>query len=191
VDIIDKPFIKDRVKGMFFITTKSVDKPRIYYYFTKNRLLSIYEKYGNLDVKTVRKVRRKYSLYRGWFRDYKGFLKEPYLAKKNPRMVDKVKEFVLKFGSRKTVNGEKLYDKKLVANLLNYSPTTISKYVNNGVLARDVDIITSNGNNATVITETGVLKLFKRKKENTRNLHLVMDREFFEWAEKRCMELGI
>jgi len=46
LDIIDKQFITERIKGVIFIASKEVNKPRIYYYFTKLQLLQIYEKYS-------------------------------------------------------------------------------------------------------------------------------------------------
>lgn len=189
VDMIDKPFLKDRVKGMFLITTKSTDRPRIYYYFEKARLLQIYEKYGNLDIKTIRKVRKKYSLYRGWFKDYKGFLKQPYLDKKNPRMVDKVKDFLLKYGTRRANDGQKVYDKNAVANFLGYTPGTIAQIIKTDLLEEGVDFVRSGMGKKGLITERGLIKIYKHRKENAKTLHGLLDSEFLEWAEKKMLEL--
>jgi hypothetical protein len=41
VDMIDRPFIEDRVKGLIFLTTKDTKRPRVYYFFRKKDLLKI------------------------------------------------------------------------------------------------------------------------------------------------------
>ena len=191
VDMIDKPFIKDRVKGLFLITTKSMDRPRVYYYFKKDKLLQVYEKYKNLDIKTLRSVRKRYSFYKGWFRDYNGRLKQAYLDKKNPRMVDKVKEFLNKYGTVKTNTGQKLYDKHYVAQMLQYSPSTVSTFLKTGVLERQVDVITSGNGTRNLITERGLLKMFIHKRGKGDGSCRLLDVDFCEYLEKRARELGM
>ena len=127
VEMIDKPFIKDRVKGFILITTKDVNRPRVYYYFTKNSLLKILEKYKNLDIKTISKVKNKYALFKGWFKDYNGDLKMDYLDKKNPRMLEKVDDFVSKYGDVKVV--EDVLTVCDVAEKTGYGKGTIQNYV--------------------------------------------------------------
>jgi hypothetical protein len=121
VDIIDKPFIKDRVKGFILITTKDNDRPRIYYYFTKASLIKILDKYKNLDIKTINKVKKKYAVYRGWFKDYNGDLKIDYLNKKNPRMIEKVDDFFNKYGDDCIVDEDSFVDTKFVSQATGYS----------------------------------------------------------------------
>jgi len=194
VDMIDKPFIKDRVKGLFLITTKDINKPRIYFYFKKSKLLQIYEKYGNLDIKTIKKVRGAYASYRGWFKDYTGFLKQDYLNKKNPRMVDKVRDFVLKYGNKKTANGEKVYDKHTVANMLHYSPSTIANFLKScnldtGVICRE-DIVDS-GSTKKFLKEKAVLKLYAYRVTKGHDIRQIVDPEIGEFLERRCREEGL
>lgn len=131
VDIIDKPFIKDRVKGFILITTKDKHRPRIYYYFTKNALVKIYEKYKNLDIKTIKKVRGKYALYKGWFKDYQGDLRMDYLNKKNPRMIEKVDDFFGKYGDKPVNN---LLGLKTLSELTGYATQTIRGLVSSNVI---------------------------------------------------------
>jgi len=101
LDMIDKPFIEERISGVIFIFTKTVNKPRLYYYFTKQKLLAMLEKYGNLKLTTIKKIAKKYAFYRGWFRPYNGPLWEPYMVKKRSRMNGKVDDFYMKYSNNK------------------------------------------------------------------------------------------
>ena len=98
-DYIDKTIIEEIIRGLVLITTKDTTRPRVYYYFNKERLLQVYEKYGNIKNKTLKKVCGKYSLWKGWFKEYKGTLKQEYLSLKLERMSNVVDEFADKFGS--------------------------------------------------------------------------------------------
>lgn len=139
LDMLDKAFIEERIKGVIFITTKDIDRPRIYYYFRKIDLLKIWRKYGNLKLDLLKKVRKKYAYYRGWFKDYKGHLLQPYLAKKDYRMLEKVKEFSKKYGKR-----EDLITRTEIRDMLQVSDITIRKYqdemLEKGIL-KDEDVI--------------------------------------------------
>lgn len=111
VEMLDKVFIEERIKGMIFVLTKDVDRPRIYYYFTKKGLLKMLEEYGNLKEKTIRDYGEKYAMYKGWFRKYEGPLLEAYLKKKDDRMSTKVTEFFETYGEawmNKTTVAKKL-----------------------------------------------------------------------------------
>lgn len=100
IDYLDKVFINERVIGVIFVATKSKDRPRLYYYFTKRKLLELYEKEENLKQRTLRKNAHKFAMYCGWFRAYKGDLLEPYLFKKNQRMDDKSLDFKNRWGNK-------------------------------------------------------------------------------------------
>lgn len=121
-DIIDKPFIKERVKGLIFIFTKSKDKPRLYYYFTKKGLLNIYDKYGNISLNTLKKYGKNYAFYRGWFTVYNGFLLEQYNNKKASRMIEKVGDFYKEFGGESWAQSE-------IAKECGVDPKTVSRHV--------------------------------------------------------------
>jgi len=140
MDIIDKKFVEERIKGMIVITSKH-PRVRTYFYFTKRSLLKIYNKYGNLRFDTITKVRRKYALYRGWFKLYNGKLLKPYLEKKADRMVDKVEEFQKQFGTDKL---KKLTSLK-VRRKLGVSPATFDKHhkilVDNGKLVLEDNFV--------------------------------------------------
>ena len=161
--MIDKPFIKDRLKGCFLITTKSIDKPRIYYYFDQNGLLRILDKYKNLDFKTIRKVRKKYAVYKGWFRDYKGPLRQPYLNKKNPRMHEKVDEFFAKYGAKYNLDNGKVLTAGKLKDLTYYSTTHIQRLVGQGVLVGGVDY--EVGSMPRRFFEHSILKIYDHQKE--------------------------
>lgn len=165
VDIIDKPFIKDRVKGFILITTKDKDRPRIYYYFTKNALIKIFEKYKNLDIKTIKKVKGKYALYKGWFKDYKGELKRDYLDKKNPRMIEKVDDFVNKYGDKEL---EDVLTTKSVSDLTNYTSDYIKNLVRNGTIPQHFCIRNEKGF-ITKFKKEILAFLYERKKRTSDN----------------------
>ena len=97
-EMLDKPFIEECVKGLIFIFTKDIKRPRLYYYFTKDDLLDLLEKHGNLKHRTLKKYAKQYAYYRGWFKDYNGPLKTAYLAKKMDRMEQKVDDFHTEYG---------------------------------------------------------------------------------------------
>jgi hypothetical protein len=68
IDMIDKPFIEERIKGLIYIATKDADVPRVYYFFRKRELLRIWEKYQSLKLPLLKKIARQYAYYKGWFR---------------------------------------------------------------------------------------------------------------------------
>jgi len=145
LDMIDKAFIKERIKGVIIITTKSTDRPRIYYYLTKKAIMQILEKYGSLDIPLLKKVVKKYALFKGWFKEYNGPLLKPYLMKKGQRMDEKIEEFAELYGSSA--------DKMSIADIskvLGISKRTIERYelelTSTGKLKLDRDItITATG----------------------------------------------
>jgi len=140
IDYLDKLFINERVTGVIFVATKTVDKPRLYYYFTKERLLEIFEKYENLKLKTLYNNRYR-ALYCGWFKKYKGALLDDYLIKKKERMEDKSKEFYEKYGSKITrkdlLSIQKVADKTLIS--VNILRKNVNNLIKRGVLVKDRD----------------------------------------------------
>jgi ABC-type dipeptide/oligopeptide/nickel transport system ATPase component len=116
VDMIDKHFIEERINGLIYVRTKDINRPRLYYFFPKKNLLKLWEKEKNLKMETLNKHRKTFSSYVGWFRDYKGCLREPYLKKKDNRMTEKVDYFYEKYG--KKLEQEKIYNVRQVAKML-------------------------------------------------------------------------
>lgn len=93
LDYMDKHFITERINGFYYIPQKMVGA-RPYYYFSRDNTLKIYKKYGNLTEKLLHKVRKKYAVYKGWFKEFPDCdLKRKYLEKKGVRMDEKVEEF--------------------------------------------------------------------------------------------------
>lgn len=139
VDYLDKVFIKDRVSGVIIVVTKSIDRPRIYYYFTKKRLLELLTKFGNLELEMLKKNAHRYALYCGWFKEYKGVLLKEYLAKKNARMEDKSLYFKNKYGTK--VRKEDLLSIQKIADTSLISYTVLKKnkdrLIDEGLLIKD------------------------------------------------------
>jgi len=145
IEMLDKVFIEERVKGFIYIATKDSDRPRIYYYFRKGDLLKLFEKEGNLKLPTIKKHAKKYAFYKGWFRAYKGKLLKAYGVKKRNRMEEKVSDFLKEFGRKdsKSLNE--------AARILTISKTTISKRLKEGWLVEGEDYYK---------TDSGYYKLF-------------------------------
>lgn len=176
VDMIDKPFIKDRVTGLFLIVTHDVDRPRVYYYFEKNKLLQILDKYKNLDYQTLKKVRKKYALYKGWFKDYDGFLKKDYLDKKNPRMEEKLTQFKNDFGNKDNTvlvdlygkSHDELFDSSYINVKAGYASSTLRKFRNEGVLLEGDHYVKLN-NSIVKYTKDGLDVLLKKRADRISN----------------------
>jgi len=100
LDMMDKFFVKERISNVILVL-KIGEKMRPYYYFNKKDILTILDKYGHLDLNLLKKVRKKYALYRGWFREYQGDLLKPYLEKKEERMQEKVQTFFESYSESK------------------------------------------------------------------------------------------
>ena len=94
---IQKDFIKEIVNGVIFTYTK-YKNVRLYYYFTKHQILDIFEKFKNLELRTLKKNAKKYAHHRSWFKDYNGFLLQPYIEKKDKRMDEKIEQFAMDWG---------------------------------------------------------------------------------------------
>lgn len=119
-DMIDKPFIEERIKRIILIYDKSPGK-RTYWFFKTEALLKIYETCGNLKLRNLIKM-RDLAHYKGWFREYNGKLKDAYLAKKQLRMDDKVDTFHEKWG------GTDKLTREAMAKKLSVSVRTIRRY---------------------------------------------------------------
>lgn len=93
-----RTFIEERMKGLIYIFTKDVDRPRLFYFFTKAGMLGLYDECkGVLSHRNIKRYAERYASYRGWFKDYKGVLLTPYKNKKLARMDVKVDSFFEKY----------------------------------------------------------------------------------------------
>ena len=141
LDILDKHFIEERIKGVIFIATKETKRPRVYYYFRKKDLLKMWEKYGNLKLNLLKKVKKQYAYYKGWFKDYNGPLKAAYMLKKNKRMDVKVDGFFDKYGL-----AEECINRAELKKITGLSESSIIRYekeaIENGMIEEE-DIIKS------------------------------------------------
>lgn len=157
VDMLDKVFVEERIKGLIFIVTKDKDRPRVYYYFTKDGLLRLFEKTkGKLTMKTLKKYAKEYAYYKGWFRAYTGKLSADYLKKKEARMVDKVEDFFKEFGQ------EDISTQADMAKTFGVDPSTVlrkkQELIKNGWLVEGEDY-TTNTQGKAFFTQTGKVKI--------------------------------
>lgn len=144
LDMMDKPIIEEiGVKGVIYIPRKT-PVLRYYFYFTKKAILQILEKYKNLKLETIHKVRKEYAYYRGWFKDYNGFLLKPYLDKKSRRMNEKIDAMYSKYGLQ-----EDMITTAEMARKLNIHYTTLDRHadkaLSEGLLKENQVIITGAG----------------------------------------------
>jgi len=133
LDMIDHVFINELIKGVVFFPTgnKKLKNFRYYYYFHKDAIKKIYDKFGKLDLDILSKCKEKYAWYMGWFRDYDGILKKAYLVDKDARMKDKAKQFQEKYGD------DGLLKRGAVAKELGVNIQTIYTYMS--FLTENVD----------------------------------------------------
>jgi len=133
LDMMDKHFIEERIKGVLFcikpkqkngLVNKSAG--RVYYFFEKEAILTIFNKYGHLKLPLLYKIRGKYAYYSGWYKEYNGFLKEEYNHKKKSRMDEKVEEFFARWGN--LVNDKGILKQSEVAKFLGVTVSTVKKY---------------------------------------------------------------
>lgn len=145
LDMIDKPFIIDLVKGIYYIATIDENRPRIYYYFRKQDILHILNKYGNLTIPLLKKVGSKHAFYMGWFCKYKGHLTEAYDNIKDVRMSDKIEEHFEKYGGK-----SEMLTVTEICKQLHISRMTLLKYeeilIERGIIKEGVEVIRSATN---------------------------------------------
>jgi hypothetical protein len=123
LDIIDKKFIEDVIKGVILIVSKDKKKPRLYYYFRKVDVMRIWDKYESLSIRLLKRVAREQAYYRGWFKDYKGKLLEPYKKKKDNRMDEKIDTFFDKYGEEQGEYLKSVDLQKMLMVSKNFIPT--------------------------------------------------------------------
>lgn len=143
-EMIDKAFIKERVKGLILIYDKSPER-RTYWFFKAETLTKIFERIGNLDLATLIK-NRHLAYYQGWFRPYSGKLLEAYLTKKNKRMEDKVDTFHKAWGTGPK-QGEARVTRAGLGKRLGVTSRTIIEYekelLRDGLLMEGINYFTA------------------------------------------------
>lgn len=98
LQMIDRAFIQERINGVFFCIDKSTDRPRRYFFFRKQDILSMLDKYKSLNLDILKAHGQSYAYYMGFYGKYKGTLMERYSSIKSNGMDDAIKEFQKKYG---------------------------------------------------------------------------------------------
>lgn len=133
MDIIDLPFIEERINGVLYfpesnksarkvMIREEIDSFRHYYYFNKDDIKKIYLKEGKLTNDILHKHKKK-CRFLGWFNKYRGCLKEVYLLGKDDRMKEKASTFRDRYGQ------DDLIDRGSVIKILGVNVNTVSKYM--------------------------------------------------------------
>lgn len=152
-------FTAEMFNGVIFIVSKNKDgKPRVFYYWSKKNLNKLREKTGSeanpakITFSNLRKW-RKFADWKGCFRDYDGFLKPLYLAKKRKKMSEYVDGFFKDFGQQKETIGLTEASRRL-----DVSVGTMYKYFDEakgkGLLNKDEDFIVSGAGEVKVFPES-------------------------------------
>lgn len=163
-DMIDRPFIKERIKGFIYIFTKDVNpKPRLYYYFTKKGMLKLFDKTkGDLSFQKVRKHSKEFAAWRGWFHDYSGPLWEAYQNKKSEKMDVVVENFAARYGN------EDFVSMTMAGKIIGVTQTTVKKYgrdlINSKKLKEGIDYV-EDGVGRYRFSSLGIQKLRKHGRE--------------------------
>lgn len=158
LQLIDRIFISERIRGLVFIYTKDKGKPRKYYYFRRKDLLKVYDDFkGDLSQDVLKKAGKKgYAWFKGWFRDYKGVLLDDYMRVKYRKMDDSIERFAEKWGT-----GEK-FTYAEAARKMGVNPDTVKarilKFSSQGLLRERVHYV-RDGLNRYRLTKEGLNEL--------------------------------
>lgn len=101
LQMIDKPFIEERVNAVFFCYEKVTDRPRRFYVFSQKAIIRMMDKHKRLSLDVLEKYAKDYATYEGCFRRYDGPLLKPYMDSKQEGMNDAINSFVAEFGKKK------------------------------------------------------------------------------------------
>ena len=131
LEMIDKEFIQERIKGMIYIATKDSNRPRIYYYLRMDDLLNLYEYAAKnnqkLTLPFLKKNVKRFAYAVGWFKEYKGRFAKEYFDRLKPEgMMAHSLEFKEKYGERK--EGVKMFKRSEIAAELSMGNETIRNY---------------------------------------------------------------
>lgn len=181
-DVIDKEFIEEKINGLIFIKSKDKTRPRIYFYFRKKELLKIWDKFGNLKLKTLSKCTNKYGYYCGWFKDYNGFLKEQYLIKKTNRMKEKIDSFYNEFGKTND-----MIESPQLCKIMGLTRGTIKNYqdeaLKEGLIEDGVDVVLLL-NGRTAYSKKSI-EIFKQKaKERKKKEGFALEKGVFDDSKR-------
>src|SRR6056297_2099685 len=120
---LDQYFVKERIRGIFYCPSRT-GNIRPYYFISRNRMLQILKKYNNLDENLLRKVVKSYALYKGWYKDYQGPIREGYNKLKRSEAYDSSKEWTKTWSKNESKN----LNSRQVQNHLGISLDSIGNY---------------------------------------------------------------
>lgn len=98
---MDRRFVEEKVRGVFFCYDKAKNRPRNYVFFSKKAILQMIDEKIRLNIPNLKKAKKKYGYWLGYFKDYQGPLRSAYDAKKVSSMSDAVDEFYEEFSGDK------------------------------------------------------------------------------------------
>lgn len=101
LQMIDRAFIQERINGVFFCIDKTRDRPRRYFFFRKQDVLSMLEKYKTLNIEVLKAHGQGYAYYMGFYGKFDGKLIDRYNSIKSDGMDDAIKDFQKKYGKEK------------------------------------------------------------------------------------------
>lgn len=139
-NLLDREFVKERVKGFAFVYTKGTTSRR-FLYFTRDDLLKFMDRNdGKLSMDLLKKYGRTFASLDSYFTAYKGPLWDEYEEKKEERMTERVTEFYKKWGmegkSARQLGGELGVSKNTVIS-------KTAKLVKEGLMASGEDFSVS------------------------------------------------
>lgn len=92
-------FIDETFDALIYIYTKDKDKPRMYYFFDRNSINTMRHKEGSgqskarLSLDFLERKAKKYAVFRGCFKEYKGILRADYNLLKENKMDERITMF--------------------------------------------------------------------------------------------------
>lgn len=159
---LDRRFVEEKVRGVFFCYDKAKNRPRNYCFFTKKSILAMIDADIRLNIPNLKKARKKYAWYMGYYKDYTGVLRKAYDEKKNTSMSDAVDDFHEEFSGAPKHSGKKrtaeantdnlskgIHTPNTLAEVLGITPSAVRQRINTLIRHKKLkseDIMSHNGN---------------------------------------------
>lgn len=126
---MDRRFVEEKVRGVFFCYDKAKNRPRNYVFFNKKAILSMIDADIRLNIPNLKKARKKYGYWMGYYKDYQGKLRKAYDEKKVHSMSDAVDEFADEFSREGKKSSAKSTHDNMVDNERKgvHTPSTLAK----------------------------------------------------------------